>query len=86
MLNNVCLDDEFEGYFIAVSPKGAQSIMGEVYSTKRLSAKLKRIFPLIELSEEETGLLISIIVRITEKMKETEHAFQNNILNSTLTD
>jgi len=85
-LNNVRLNSEFEGYMIAVSPKLAQHIMSDIYAIKRLSVKLERPSPLVELSETEANRLNFIIARIIEKMKEMDHSFQHYILKNEVSD
>ena len=80
ILENVRMDSQYEGYLVAISPKLTQHIMWEVYTTKKLSAKLERHSPLVTLSEVETMRLIEIILRIVERLKETDHYFQQYIL------
>jgi AraC-like DNA-binding protein len=80
ILNNVSMSNHFEGYMVAISPKLAQSIMGDVHMIEKMSIRLERSFPLMKLSESQTNTLIEMIIRMIKVMKVSGHAFQNHIL------
>lgn len=80
ILSNVRMSNDFEGYFIAISPKLAYSIIDEVQAIKKIYVSFDRSVRSIEFSESERSDLIENIIRIIKMMKYSGHAFQNHIL------
>lgn len=80
ILNNVRMSSDFEGYFVAISPKLAHNIIDEVHAIKKVYINLKHSLQLIQLVESESSGLIENIIRIIKVMKSSGHAFQSYML------
>jgi AraC-like DNA-binding protein len=82
IIENVRVNDYFEGYLIASSPEKLQSIVENIEEMKELS--VSKLFPRIidRLDETEIQTLIIGIERIIKIADNTSHRFRRNIIHN----
>jgi hypothetical protein len=79
VIENRSLNDNFEGYILAVSLDKAKSIAAEIQGISGIAQKINRC-PVTQLEDSEMQLLTGILDRIILMQDNTSHFFRKHII------
>lgn len=79
VIENRSLNDNFEGYILAVSRDKAKSIVDGIQGIGKVAQKINR-YPVTQLEDSEIQLLAGIFDRIIMMQNNTSHFFQKDII------